>query len=72
MAVNQPPGMKRTVGFQKLTSFDESLWKKIETEAINKMKAIEFYDIYGSDNDLTPRKRFWERSLPFLLANFIL
>jgi putative N6-adenine-specific DNA methylase len=52
MAVNQPPGMKRTFGFQKLTSFDESLWKKIETEAINKMKPIEFLDIYGSDMDL--------------------
>jgi len=52
MAVNQPPGMKRTFGFQKLTSFDESLWKKIETEAIHKMKPIEFLDIYGSDIDL--------------------
>ena len=52
MAVNQPPGMKRTFGFQKLTSFDESLWKKIENEATNKMKPIEFLDIYGSDMDL--------------------
>ncbi|CAM8379060.1 THUMP domain-containing class I SAM-dependent RNA methyltransferase [Candidatus Methylopumilus planktonicus] len=52
MAVNQPPGMKRTFGFQKLTSFDEGLWKKIETEAMNKMKPIEFLDIYGSDIDL--------------------
>jgi putative N6-adenine-specific DNA methylase len=52
MAVNQPPGMKRTFGFQKLTSFDEDLWKKIETEAMNKMKPIEFLDIYGSDMDL--------------------
>ena len=52
MAVNQPPGMKRTFGFQKLTSFDEGLWKKIESEAINKMKPIEFLDIYGSDMDL--------------------
>jgi putative N6-adenine-specific DNA methylase len=52
MAVNQPPGKKRTFGFQKLTSFDEGLWKKIETEAMNKMKPIEFLDIYGSDIDL--------------------
>jgi putative N6-adenine-specific DNA methylase len=52
MAVNQPPGMKRTFGFQKLTSFDEGLWKKIESEAMNKMKPIEFLDIYGSDMDL--------------------
>ncbi|CAM8364747.1 THUMP domain-containing class I SAM-dependent RNA methyltransferase [Candidatus Methylopumilus planktonicus] len=52
MSVNQPPGMKRTFGFQKLTSFDEGLWKKIETEAMNKMKPIEFLDIYGSDMDL--------------------
>ncbi|QDC80402.1 THUMP domain-containing class I SAM-dependent RNA methyltransferase [Candidatus Methylopumilus universalis] len=52
MAVNQPPGMKRTFGFQKLTSFDEGLWKRIETEAMNKMKPIEFLDIYGSDMDL--------------------
>ena len=52
MAVNQPPGMKRTFGFQKLTSFDEGLWKQIETEAMNKMKPIEFLDIYGSDMDL--------------------
>ena len=52
MAVNQPPGMKRTFGFQKLTSFDESLWKKIETEALHQMKPIEFLDIYGSDIDL--------------------
>ena len=52
MAVNQPPGLKRTFGFQKLTSFDEGLWKKIETEAIHNMKPIEFLDIYGSDIDL--------------------
>jgi putative N6-adenine-specific DNA methylase len=52
MAVNQPPGMKRTFGFQKLTSFDEGLWKKIETEAMNQMKPIEFLNIYGSDMDL--------------------
>ena len=52
MAVNQPPGMKLTFGFQKLTSFDEGLWKKIESEAMNKMKPIEFLDIYGSDMDL--------------------
>ena len=52
MAVNQPPGLKRTFGFQKLTSFDENLWKKIETEAIHNMKPIEFLDIYGSDIDL--------------------
>jgi putative N6-adenine-specific DNA methylase len=52
MAVNQPPGMKRTFGFQKLTSFDEGLWKKIESEALQNMKPIEFLDIYGSDIDL--------------------
>jgi putative N6-adenine-specific DNA methylase len=52
MAVNQPPGMKRTFGFQKLTSFEESLWKKIEAEAIHNMKPIEFLGIYGSDIDL--------------------
>jgi putative N6-adenine-specific DNA methylase len=52
MAVNQPPGMKRTFGFQKLTSFDEDLWKKIKSEAMNKMKPIDFLDIYGSDMDL--------------------
>ena len=52
MAVNQPPGLKRTFGFQKLTSFDEGLWKRIETEAIHNMKPIEFLDIYGSDIDL--------------------
>jgi len=52
MAVNQPPGLKRTFGFQKLTSFDEGLWKNIETEAIKNMKSIEFLDIYGSDIDL--------------------
>jgi putative N6-adenine-specific DNA methylase len=52
MAVNQPPGMKRTFGFQKLSNYDESLWKKIESEAMNKMKPIEFLDIYGSDMDL--------------------
>ena len=52
MAVNQPPGLKRRFGFQKLKSFDETLWKKIETEAIAKMKPIEFLEIYGSDMDL--------------------
>ena len=52
MAVNQPPGLKRTFGFQQLKSFDEMLWKKIETEAISKMKPIEFLEIYGSDMDL--------------------
>jgi putative N6-adenine-specific DNA methylase len=52
MAVNQPPGMKRTFGFQQLKSFDEMLWKKIETEAMHQMKPIEFLDIYGSDMDL--------------------
>ncbi len=52
MAVNQPPGMKRTFGFQQLKSFDEALWKKIETEAMHQMKPIEFLEIYGSDMDL--------------------
>jgi putative N6-adenine-specific DNA methylase len=52
MAVNQPPGMKRTFGFQQLKSFDETLWKKIETEAMHQMKPIEFLEIYGSDMDL--------------------
>ena len=52
MAINQPPGMKRSFGFQKLNSFDETLWKKIEIEAIKKMKSVEFLDIYGSDIDL--------------------
>ena len=52
MAVNQPPGLKRGFGFQQLKSFDETLWKKIETEAIAKMKPIEFLEIYGSDMDL--------------------
>jgi putative N6-adenine-specific DNA methylase len=52
MAVNQPPGLKRTFGFQKLKSFDETLWKKIETEAMHQMKPIEFLEIYGSDIDL--------------------
>jgi len=52
MAVNQPPGMKRTFGFQHLKSFDETLWKKIETEALHQMKPIEFLEIYGSDMDL--------------------
>ena len=52
MAVNQPPGLKRNFGFQDLKSFDETLWKKIETEAIAKMKPIEFLEIYGSDMDL--------------------
>ena len=52
MAVNQPPGLKRGFGFQQLKSFDEILWKKIETEAIAKMKPIEFLEIYGSDMDL--------------------
>jgi len=52
IAINQPPGLKRGFGFQKLKSFDETLWKKIETEAIAKMKPIEFLEIYGSDIDL--------------------
>ena len=25
-------------------------------------------DTYGSNNDLTPRERFWERSLSFFLS----
>ena len=52
MAINQPPGLKRTFGFQQLKSFDETLWKKIETEAKHQMKPIEFLEIYGSDMDL--------------------
>ena len=52
MSVNQPPGMKRTFGFQKLNFFNESLWKKIESEALQKMKPITFLDIFGSDIDL--------------------
>lgn len=52
IALNQPPGLRRAFGFQNLKSFDEALWKKIETEAIQKMKPIKFLDIYGSDIDL--------------------
>lgn len=52
MAVNQPPGLRRVFGFQHLKSFDEALWKKIESEALRQMKPIEFLEIYGSDMDL--------------------
>ncbi len=52
MAVNQPPGLKRTFGFQNLKSFDENLWKKITTEALQHMKPIQFLEIFGSDIDL--------------------
>ena len=52
MAVNQPPGLKRTFGFQKLKFFDEKLWKKIEAEALQHMKPIQFLEIFGSDIDL--------------------
>ncbi|MSQ80982.1 MAG: class I SAM-dependent RNA methyltransferase [Candidatus Methylopumilus sp.] len=52
MAINQPPGMKRLFGFQKLSHYDEALWKKIHNEATHHMKPAIFSEIYGSDMDL--------------------
>ncbi len=52
MALNIAPGTNRSFGFEKLSNFDEALWKKLRQEAIKKAKPDGFAKVYGSDADL--------------------
>jgi putative N6-adenine-specific DNA methylase len=52
MALNIAPGANRSFGFEKLSNFDESLWKKLRQDAIKKAKPVSFAKVYGSDADL--------------------
>jgi putative N6-adenine-specific DNA methylase len=47
MARGRPPGAKRSFGFQKLKSFDSSLWDKIAAEKMKEESPI----LFASDND---------------------
>lgn len=53
MALNRAPGLSRPLpfGFEKLTGFDEPLWKRIRKEALDAALPPTPQPIYGSDID---------------------
>lgn len=51
IALNMPPGLGRSFGFQKLKNFDAALWAKIQSDARQQCKPASFRQIYGSDVD---------------------
>ncbi len=52
IALDISPGSGRSFGFEKLKNFEESAWKKIRQQALEKAKPVTFQKLYGSDIDL--------------------
>ena len=52
VALQIAPGHKRNFGFEKLNSFEPTVWEKLKSQAAAKVKPVTFQKIYGSDVDL--------------------
>ncbi len=52
VALDMPPGINRSFGFEKLKTYESDIWKKIKNQAVAKVKNVSFQKIYGSDLDL--------------------
>ena len=52
VALQIAPGHKRNFGFEKLKSFEPTVWEKLKSQAAAKVKPVTFQKIYGSDVDL--------------------
>jgi putative N6-adenine-specific DNA methylase len=53
MARGRAPGMKRSFGFEKLDSFNASLWKQLRDEASSPAQKAPKLQLFGSDSDAT-------------------
>ena len=51
MARGRAPGMKRAFGFEKLDSFNASLWKELREEASSPAQKAPKLQLFGSDSD---------------------
>jgi putative N6-adenine-specific DNA methylase len=51
MALDMAPGLQRGFAFQKLANYDAALWNGMRQQALDRVKAVEFMEIYGSDLD---------------------
>ncbi len=49
IALSIPPGAARSFAFEKLSNFDETLWKKVKEVAMSRVKPVTPLQIYGSD-----------------------
>jgi putative N6-adenine-specific DNA methylase len=51
MALDMAPGVQRGFAFQKLANYDAALWNGMRQQALDRVKPVEFMEIYGSDLD---------------------
>jgi putative N6-adenine-specific DNA methylase len=51
MALDMAPGVQRGFAFQKLANYDAALWNGMRQQALERVKPIDFMEIYGSDLD---------------------
>ena len=49
MALRRPAGARRSFGFEKLGSFDTSLWQRIRADAAQAEQPVRPLEIFGSD-----------------------
>ena len=53
MARGRAPGMKRSFGFEKLDTFNATLWKRLREEASSPAQKAPKLQLFGSDSDAT-------------------
>ena len=53
MARGRAPGMKRAFGFEKLDTFNATLWKELREEASSPAQKAPKLQLFGSDSDAT-------------------
>jgi putative N6-adenine-specific DNA methylase len=51
MALDMAPGLQRGFAFQKLANYDSALWNGMRQQALDRVKPVDFMEIYGSDLD---------------------
>jgi len=51
MALDMAPGLHRGFAFQKLANYDAALWNGMRQQALDRVKPMDFMEIYGSDLD---------------------
>ena len=51
MALDMAPGVQRGFAFQKLANYDAALWNGMRQQALDRVKPVDFMEIYGSDID---------------------
>ncbi|MDR2220572.1 MAG: class I SAM-dependent RNA methyltransferase [Methylobacillus sp.] len=51
IALDMAPGAQRGFAFQKISSYDAALWNSLRQQALDRVKPVDFMEIYGSDHD---------------------